>query len=160
EGSMVAARDGPPARPGSASWRRDSLGQGAPVSLQTVKWLLVVALTGAVGRANAEGADCPEPSARERKVMRDRKLEEGKRDRSKGSASRGERVSHSMLLVTDDGRAIVQEQVKTSTGCETKYLRVAVSTSACENDSLTEDEFHVGCCTLRGCSTSESWAYA
>lgn len=129
--------------------------------MQTAKWLLVAALSSAVGRANAEGTDCPEPSPRERKVMRDRKLEEWKRDRRKEGAGRGERVSHSMLLVTDDGRAIVQEQSRTSTGCQATYLRVAVSTSACENDSLNEHEFHVGCCTLKGCSTTaESSAYA
>lgn len=129
--------------------------------MHTTKWLLVFALTGAVGRANAEGADCPEPTPRERKVMRDRKLEEWKKDRRKEAASHGERVSHSMLVVTDDGRAIVQEQARTSTGCQTRYLRVAVSTNACENDSLNEDEFYVGCCVPRGCSASPaSWAHA
>lgn len=118
-------------------------------------------LTTAVSPANAEGTDCPEPTPRERKLIRDRKLEEWKRDRRKEAASRGERVSHSTLVVTDDGRAIVQEQARTSNGCEAKYLRVVVSTSACENDSLNEDEFYVGCCVPRGCSASPtSWAYA
>jgi hypothetical protein len=118
-------------------------------------------LASAVGRANAEGTDCPEPTPRERKTMRDRKLEEWKRDRRKEAASRGERVSHSMLVVTDDGRAIVQEQAKTSNGCQAKYLRVTVSTNACENDSLNEDEFYIGCCVPNGCSASPtSWAYA
>ena len=117
-------------------------------------------MTSAVGQANAEGSDCPEPTPRERKLMRDKKLEEWKRDRRKEAATRGERVAHSMLLVTDDGRAIVQEQARTANGCETKYLRVTVSTSACENDSLNEDEFYVGCCVPKGCTSSKSWAHA
>lgn len=128
--------------------------------MHITKWLLIVAVTGAVGRANAEGADCPEPTPRERKVMRDRKLEEWKRARRKEAASRGERVSHSMLLVTDDGRAIVRENATTSSACQAKYLRVVVSTNACENDSLDEDEFYVGCCVPRACTSATSWAYA
>jgi hypothetical protein len=129
--------------------------------LEASKWLLVLAVTTAVGRANAEGADCPEPTPRERKVLRDKKLEQWKKDRRKEAASRGERVAHSVLLTTDDGRAIVQEQARTANGCESKYLRVTVSTSACEDDSLNEDEFYVGCCVPHGCSASpKSWAYA
>jgi len=138
---------------------RDVISLG-PVPVQTSKWLLIAALTGVVGRANAEGSDCPEPTPRERKVMRDRKLEEWKRDRRKEAASRGERVSHSVLVVTDDGRAIVQERATTSTGCQAKYVRVIVSTSACENDSLDEDEFYVGCCVPLGCTSAKSWAHA
>lgn len=128
--------------------------------MQTTKWLLVAALTSTVGQANAEGTDCPEPSPRERKVIRDRKLEEWKRDRRKEAAGRGERITHSMLLITDDGRAVVQEQARTANGCESKYLRVAVSTSTCGNDSLDEDEFYVGCCVPKGCTSPKSWAHA
>jgi hypothetical protein len=128
--------------------------------MQLTKWLFIAALTTAVGQANAEGTDCPEPTPRQRKVMRDKKLEDWKRDRRKEAAGRGERVSHSMLLVTDDGRAVVQEQARTSNGCEAKYLRVTVSTSACENDSMNEDEFYVGCCVPRGCTSPKSWAHA
>jgi hypothetical protein len=129
--------------------------------MRIAKWLLVAASIGAVARANAEGPDCPEPTPGQRKLTRDRKLEAWKKDRRKEAATRGERVSHSILVVTDDGHAIVQELARTSNGCEAKYLRVVVSTSACNDDSLTEDEFYVGCCVPRGCSASPtSWAYA
>jgi hypothetical protein len=130
------------------------------MAVQTIKWLLIAALTSAVGRANAEATDCPEPTPHARKVMRDRKLEEWKRGRRKEAAGRGELVSHSMLVVTDDGRAVVQEQARTSNGCQARYFRVTVSTSACESDSLNEDEFYVGCCVPRGCTSPTSFAYA
>jgi len=128
--------------------------------MQTTKWLLIAALTTAVGQANAEGDDCKEPTPVQRKLLRDKKLAAWKRDRQKEAGKRGERVTHSMLLVTDDGHAVVQEQARTSSGCEAKYLRVAVSTSACEDDSLDEHEFYVGCCVPRGCTSPKSWAHA
>jgi hypothetical protein len=128
--------------------------------MQTTEWLLIAALITAVGQANAEGNDCREPTPRDRQVMRDRKLAAWKRDRQKEAAKRGERLTHSTLLVTDDGHAIIQEQAKTSTSCEAKYLRVVVSTSACEDDSLDESEFYVGCCVPRGCTSPKSWAHA
>jgi hypothetical protein len=128
--------------------------------MQNAKWLLVGALTTAVGQANAEGKDCREPTLRDRQVMRDRKLATWKKDRQKEAAKQGERLTHSTLLVTDDGHAIIQEQAKTSTRCEAKYLRIVVSTSACEDDSLDEAEFYVGCCVPRGCTSPKSWAHA
>jgi len=127
--------------------------------MQTTKWLLIGALSMTVGRANAEG-DCKEPTPRERQVMRDRKLAAWKMSRQKEAAKRGERVTHATLMVTDDGHAVVQEQAKTSTSCEAKYLQVVVSTSACEDDSLDEHEFYAGCCVPRGCTSPKSWAHA
>lgn len=118
-------------------------------------------MTGAVGQANAEGSDCTEPTPRERKLLCAKKLEEWKRDRRKEAASHGEQVTHSVLVVTDDGHAVVQEQARTSGGCQSRYLRVSVSTSACDSDFLNEEEFYVGCCVPRGCSASPaSWAHA
>jgi hypothetical protein len=129
--------------------------------MNVLKWLPIVAAITVVVRANAEGADCPEPTARERKAMRDRKLNDWKRDRRKEAATRGESVAHSTLVLSDDGRAVVREDAKVAGGCRTTYVRVAVPTSACENDTTSEEEFHVGCCAPRACHAGpESYAYA
>lgn len=129
--------------------------------MRALTWFLIAAAGAVVSRANAEDADCPAPTARERRVTRDRKLNEWKRDRRKEAAGRGERISHSTLAVTDDGWAIIQEKSRIPAGCRVTYFRLIVPTSACENDSMSEEELHVGCCTPGGCSAGpESWAYA
>lgn len=128
--------------------------------MNALKWLPIAAMLSVVVRANAEGTDCQEPTARERKTMRDRKLNDWKRDRRKEAAARGESVAHSTLVSSDDGKAVVREDAKAAGGCRTTYIRVSVPTSACENDTTSEEEFHVGCCAPRGCAGPEGWAYA
>ena len=131
------------------------------LSMKALKWLSIAAMSCVVVQANAEGSDCPEPTARERKAMRDKKVNDWKRDRRKEAGARGENVTHAALVLTDDGKAILREDAKTREGCKTTYVRVVVPTSACENDTTSEEEFHVGCCVPRDCHASpEGWAYA